>query len=101
MARIRRNKLLEGLSGKIGNLLIKIYDYGTVVTAKPDRSNVKLSAKQREANAHFRKAVEYAQSVLQDSSKHPAYSKEFKMGKSLYHVAIADYMRKVEKPKVQ
>ena len=94
MARVKDNIIIKGLSGRIDNLLVKNYSYGTVISKMPDRSKVKLSQKQKKANKRFQEAVRYAQSILADPSKQKPYKKLVKEGKSLYHAALSDFLRR-------
>jgi len=94
MARVKDNIIVKGLSGRIDNLVIKTYSYGTVVSKMPDRSKVKLSQKQKKANKRFQEAVFFAKSVLADPSKQKPYKKLVKKGKSLYHAALSDFLRR-------
>jgi hypothetical protein len=92
MARQKHNVVMNGISGQIGGMLIlKQYAYGTVVSKLPDRSKVKLSLKQKASNSVFRKAVKYAQVAMKDPDKSAAYRAVLPEGKSVYHMAIADY----------
>lgn len=59
----------------------------------PDRSKVKLSTKQKKANKRFQQAVQYAKSVLADPTLQRQYAKEVKKGKSLYHIALSDFLK--------
>jgi hypothetical protein len=94
MALITKGKLAHGFSGRLGNLLFKQYQYGTVVSKMPDRSKVKLSANQKKANKRFKLAVQFAQSVLANPALQKPYAKEVKKGRSLYHVALADFLKR-------
>ena len=94
MARVKNNVLVQGMSGKLGGLLLKHYSYGTVVSKIPDRSKVKLSVSQKTANKNFKEAVAYARAVLADTLQHKKYAKEVKKGKSLYHAALADFLKR-------
>lgn len=93
MATAKKNALLEALSGSVGNLILKQYQYGLVVSKRPDRSKVKLSAPQKKANGKFKKAVAYAQSVLKDNTLQKIYIKKLKNGQSIYHAALSDYIK--------
>jgi hypothetical protein len=92
MARITSNPIIEGLSGKVGNLVFKNYKSGTIISALADRSKVKLSAKQKKANKSFKEAVAYAKAVLADPKKSAHYKKLLQPGKSIYHTALAAYL---------
>jgi hypothetical protein len=93
MARLKSNVLVEGFSGRVDRLLFKQYKYGTVVSKMPDRSKVRLTANQKKANKRFQQAVQYAKSVLADTTLHKQYAKAVKNGKSLYHAALSDFLK--------
>ena len=92
MAIAKKNALIDALSGAVGNVILKQYQYGLVISKRPDRSKVKLSVPQKKANAKFKKAVAYAQSVLKDTALQKIYKKKLKKGQSLYHAALSDYL---------
>lgn len=95
MARVNNNPLLKGVSGKIGDqIVVKQYSYGTVISAVPDMRRVKKSALQKLAQHHFSDAVAYAQTILRDPKKKAAYAKKIKKGKSVYHAALQEYLKK-------
>lgn len=96
MARNKNNILLKGASGKIDKLILKHYPYGTVVSKVPDRSKVKLSKKQKQANTRFQEAVKFAKSVAADPALHKPYISRVKKRKSLsiYHAALRDYLQR-------
>ena len=93
MAIAKKNALIEALSGSVGNVILKQYIYGLVISKRPDRSKVKLSAAQKKANTKFKKAVAYAQSVLKDPSLQKIYKKKLTKGQSVYHAALSDYIK--------
>ncbi|HEY5825993.1 MAG TPA: hypothetical protein VIT44_16585 [Cyclobacteriaceae bacterium] len=94
MARVKDNVLTRGFSGKLDQIVFKTYSYGTVVSRSPDMSKVKLSKAQKKANGVFKDAVSYAQSILADPAKKKAYAKKLKPGKTVYHTALAEYLKK-------
>jgi hypothetical protein len=94
MARIKRNSLiLGGLSGKIGNLVIKQTPHGNVLSKYPDMTNVVASADQKTQRSRFKCAVDYAQQILADPIRKSEYSKKLKRGRTVYHTAIAEYFK--------
>ena len=93
MARVSKNSFAEGFQGRVGGLIFKKYSYGTVVSKRPDRSKVKLSPKQKASNQRFIKAVAYAKKVMRTPAMQTRYKKQWKQGKSFYHLALADYMK--------
>lgn len=97
MAIAYANVLLEGTSGALGKqIVIKNYGGKTVITAYPDMSRVKPSKQQKAGRNVFREAVAYAQAINNDAVKKSAYKKKLKKGQSVYHAAIAEYMRKLK-----
>ncbi len=94
MAKLETNALINAFSGRLGNMILKKYSYGVVASSRPDRSNVKLSKKQKNANRNFKLAVAYAKSIINDPKKREVYKKMLKPGKSVYHTALAEYLNK-------
>jgi hypothetical protein len=97
MARVKNNVLVKGFSGKLDEIVFKTYSYGTVISRYPDMSKVKLSKAQKKANSLFKEAVSYAQQVLADPAKRKVYAKKLKPGKTIYHAALADYLKNNKK----
>ncbi len=99
MAIVTHNIVTQGLSGKLGNLLVFRQQAGkTIVSVKPDRSNVQFSAKQKHQNSRFQQAVLYARHIIKDEIRKAAYAARSEKGQSAYHVAIAEYMQIPETP---
>jgi hypothetical protein len=95
MARVNNNPLLKGVSGKIGDsFVVKQYSYGTVISAMPDMSRVKKSKLQKLKQSSFAAAVAYAQSIIKDPKKKKAYQSKLPKGKTVYHTAIQEYLKK-------
>jgi hypothetical protein len=94
MARVNLNSLLNGLSGRLGNAVLKNYASGTIVSSRPDRSKVILSDVQKESNSKFKHAVAFAKGVLADPEKRKMYEANLKPGQSVYHAALAEFMKK-------
>ena len=90
-----KNLMLEGMSGAFGKqMVIKQYEYGTVVSRYPDMSGVKPSREQKQRRNRFKEAVAYAKGILNDPKKHAAYKKSLKKGETVYHKAIKEYLKK-------
>lgn len=67
---ISTNPLLQGMSGKLGELVVKKYKgKNPVVTTVPDMSHRKLSPKQKEANLMMKMATNAAQAIIADSKQ--------------------------------
>lgn len=97
MARLKRG-MLKNTSGKLGDIVIKQYAYGAVVSKAPDMSNVKLSKLQKAKNTNFKDAVKYAQAILADPKKKAGYALKIKRkkGTTVYHYAISEYLNKLK-----
>ena len=87
------NILLKGMRGKIGNLVVKQYKYGTVITSVPDMSDIEPSESQRAKRNSFGDAVAYAQGILRDPKKKQAYKQKLKKSASVYNSAIKEYLK--------
>lgn len=96
MARIKNNALFKGARGKIGDsIVIKQYSYGTVISAMPDmRKSKKKTELQKLKQGMFAEAVAYAQSIVRNPAKKAAYARKVKKGKTVYHTAIQEYLKK-------
>lgn len=94
MARVAKSTILNGISGRIGEVVVKQYSYGSVVSKRPDMSRVKASVRQKKEQNRFKEAVAYAQSIIRHKEKKAAYAKRLKKGQSVYHEAIKEFMRR-------
>lgn len=85
---------MQGSSGRVGEWILKTYRYGTVISKIPDRSKVKLSAKQKKANKTFQEAVKYARAVKNDPEKSQLIKKRAaRKGVSVYHFALSEFLK--------
>jgi hypothetical protein len=95
MALAHNNPLLTHVHGRLGKfMVIKSYSYGTVISAYPNMSKVKPSKKQLAEKDRFANAVHYAKGIMADPKKKAAMKARLPKGKSVYHAAIAEYMRR-------
>ena len=95
MAHSKNNPLLEGVSGKIGNLVIKQYPNGKIVITKlPDMSSVKRTELQSIYQNKFAEAVKYARAAKRDPLKSAAFEKVLKDGQDVYHAALSSFLQK-------
>ncbi len=92
MAQVKDNIITKGLSGRVGkNVVFKNYGSKTVVSAYPDMSKVKLSAKQKKENNRFKEAMAYARNQLSDPESKAAYRAKAAGLQKPHNVAIADF----------
>ena len=78
------------------DFVIKVRDGKPYICRKPKRNpgRRKSPKEQKQVNL-FKMAVEHAKEVIADEDKKAAYSKASeKTGRSIYHLAIADYIEK-------
>ena len=97
MARTKNNTLLKNVHGSVGELVVKQYAYGTVITKKPDMSKVKKSESQKKEQNNFKDAVAYAQTIIRNKETKAAYALKLKKGETVYHAAIREYLKQVKK----
>src|SRR5689334_2452244 len=95
MAHSDNNPVLEGVSGRIGNIVIKRYPNGKIVITKvPDMSGVKHTELQRIYQTKFAEAVAYARAAKRDPQKKVAFEKVLKKGQDVYHAALSHYLQR-------
>lgn len=93
MASVRFNPVFTEIHGRLGNFIVKQRDGRFYISQRPDYSKRVLSPVQKETNARFRAAVQYAKQVIADPEAGKQYEDTAEQsGKSVYCIAIADYM---------
>ena len=96
MAKTNNNPLLTGVSGKIGNLLIKQTKYGTVITQMPERVKKKPTARQKIHRDIFAAAIKYARAAKIAHIR--VYHNEGRAdSQEIYLAAIKDYVAAAHK----
>lgn len=91
MAKIKKNTLLQGLSGKVGDLVFRqMPDGSTTVSVKPDFSERVDSPAQEAQQARFKLAQAYA-SQAKSQTVYVEYARLHK--KRAYNLALADWLR--------
>jgi hypothetical protein len=92
MAKVRKNALIEGLSGSVGDLVLKRARSGATYLARkptfPD--NRQFSAAQLTHQRRFKAAAAYAKQAAQTEPIYAALAK--KTGQPAYNVALGDYL---------
>ena len=91
MAKVRRNLIVRGLSGKIGSDLVfrQMANGQTIVQARPDFSKRVLSKDQKAHHEKFKAAAAYARKA---SCSQPIYAKLAKgTVKNAYNIALGDW----------
>ena len=90
MAKVRKNPIVRGISGGIGNLVFRqMPDGSTYVSAKPDFSHRKFSKGQKEHQSRFQQAVAYAREAAKTQ---PIYAKLAESTiMSAYNFALSDW----------
>ena len=94
MAKGNGNIILDKVSGSLGNIVIKQYSYGTVITKMPDMSRVKQSELQKVKQHTFKEAVAYAQSIVRNEALKMAFAAKLEKGQKVYHLAIKEFMNR-------
>lgn len=91
MAKVKRNILIEGLSGTLGKDLVfrQMRDGRTIVSTKPDFSNRVFSDGQLTHQSRFQQAAAYAR---QAAKTNPIYAELAKgTTKTAYNIALSDW----------
>jgi hypothetical protein len=92
MAVIRRNLALQGLSGRVGDLVFRVRGDTTIVSRRPSRERREgpLPEGQERSVSRFREAVAFAR----EARDRPAFRSLSRLlrGYSPYHLAIQDFL---------
>jgi hypothetical protein len=95
MAIVKNNAIIEGISGMVGkSIVFKQVRGKTIMCNRPPKPSTE-SDQQKENRDRFRKASQWAKTVLQDPEQKAYYQKKAHKLKlpNAYTAAIADYMR--------
>lgn len=96
MAKVQKNLVIHGLSGKLGEQLVvrRQKNGGYVIAAAPGpRPNQELSEAQKQHQEHFRQAILYAK-VAKNTPEYKDVADA--RGQSTYNVAVADFLHPPE-----
>ena len=89
----RKHVLLEGVSGRIGNVVVKQYKDGkTVVANYVSKIDKKPTKAQRAQRMRFKYAVAYARKINNDPEKKAAYERKLKGKRTAFQAALSDFM---------
>ncbi len=91
MAIVRKNPLLAGLSGRVGDLVFRVRGETTIVSRRPEkRAAQPPSETLGRTLTRFSEAVAFAR----EARRHPAYRSLSRVlrGYSPYHIAIQDFL---------
>ena len=92
---ISKNPFLRSFRGRINEtIVVKQYKNKTVLTAFPDMTKVKFSEAQLFEQSRMRQAAAFASAIVKDPEKKAAYAATIQAGSSVYHAAIAEFLRK-------
>lgn len=93
MSKVKNNIVTQGLSGKLGNMLVfRQRGDQTIVATKPAESNKEFTAAQKAHHTKFQKAIIYGKAAIADASIRGEYEKGANENQSAYNIAVADYM---------
>ncbi|MEJ7693254.1 hypothetical protein [Daejeonella sp.] len=94
MARIKKNVLVQGLSGQISKqVVLKTYGDKTFLSSYPDMSNVTFNESQKAEQSLFARAIAYAKSIIRDPQKKAAFQATIEPGRKVYNAAISAYLK--------
>jgi hypothetical protein len=95
MAQVKLNKIIEGFSGRVGEIVFRTYRGKTYFAQRPSKPKNE-SEGQRKTRTKFKLATEYAKQMMNDPQRKAYYTKKAKKLAlpNAYTAAITDYMRK-------
>jgi hypothetical protein len=100
MAKAKNNVITRNYSGKVGNIILRVVEGLSVISAYPDYSRVKWSKKQNENRKQFRKASIWSKKVLMKPEMLEFYKSKAKARQNASNMAISDYLLNPEIRKI-
>ena len=96
MAKVKLDKNLKAIWGRIGNLVYRRSHTGeTYLSVAPDMSHVKWSPAQQEHRQRFKRAIAEAQAALADPVQRAQYeAAAAKAGKRTFDLAVSEHYHK-------
>lgn len=93
MAKVKLNPIVESVRGGVGDLVFRKLNGDTVLSGKPDFTNVVATPDQEAHRARFKQAVAYGRMVLADNDAREDYDEAAQVkGKSAFALMVADFM---------
>ena len=95
MPKVKLSPLLEEISGRFGDYVIRRAHTGKLIISKvPDMSKVKWSKAQKAHRQRFKKAIAYAKAAMAEPTVRAQYEKAaVKAGKRPFDLAVSDYFK--------
>ncbi|GAB4379216.1 MAG: hypothetical protein Kow0042_28360 [Calditrichia bacterium] len=92
MAKVAKNLVLHGASGKLGDqIVIKQWRGGTVLAAAPGPREGEPTAAQRAQHERFQQAIIYGKAQIADPEAKAEYAAKAGETRSAFNVAVADF----------
>lgn len=92
MAKLERNIIFTGASGKLGDIVFRQVNGKTIIAKRPRKTKVMSPAQERQRE-RFSQAVAYAREQTSDPATRDEYARGINDCKpSAYNVAFADFM---------
>ncbi len=92
MAKTKLNPILEGVRGKVGDLVFKRYGDETIISRTPDTEGREPTEAQAATRARFRQAALYGKMVLADPAARAIYEERAEAkGVPLFSLTVADF----------
>ena len=94
MSKVELNALLNGVSGKIGNAILRRVGNRTLIISAPKARTSEPSAKEQAQRERFKRAAGYAKAKMADATAKAEYQRVASQREmsNVFAVAIRDYM---------
>jgi hypothetical protein len=94
MSKVRLNPILEGMRGKVGDLVFKRFEGQTIVSRRPQQVHQPNSPAQLAAREKFRQAAAYAKAAFANPAIRALYAPKAKAKNlSTFALMIADFFK--------
>ncbi len=93
MAKVGKNIVVTGFSGKLGDLIVfRNLGGKTIVSQAPGKRENEPSEAQEQHQLRFQEAILYGKASIADAAKKAAYEAAAEEGQSAFNVAVADFL---------
>ncbi len=94
MTKVAVNPIIEGMSGKLGDLVFKQYGEDVVVARAPRKNGRTPTANQLATQERFRQGAQYGKLTLAQPAVRAVYAAAARIsGKGLFATMLADYLK--------
>ncbi len=93
MAKVKLNPVIEGIHGKVGEMVFKTFNGQEISTRMPDRTGIEFTEEQLAQQQKFRLAAVYGKAALADAQTKQVYTDvAARRGVPVFAMTVADFL---------